>query len=109
MEAVLQRMVHAGIPTTHAVHCYGFLITYAMGFATYQAPRPWGRSADAASAEERRQRMHFYAALPLEDFPMVVELAGDLAGLPSDEQFAWGLEAFVDATVRSLDRASSDT
>lgn len=107
MEAVLQRMVDAGIPGPQAVTCYGFLITYAMGFATYQSPRPWGRSADAASAEERRQRMHFYAALPLEDFPLVVQLSGDIAGLPSDEQFSWGLEAFVDATVRSIERASS--
>jgi len=107
MEAVLRRMVDAGIPATQAVHCYGFLITYAMGFATYQAPRPYGRGTDAASAEERRQRMHFYAALPLEDFPLVVELAGDLSGLPSDEQFDRGLEAFIDATVHTLDRTSS--
>jgi AcrR family transcriptional regulator len=102
MEAVLQRMVDAGIPPSQAVRCYGFLITYAMGFATYQGPRPWGAMVGEAGDEERRQRMHYYAALPRQDFPLVVDLAGDLVGLPSDEQFGWGLEAFVDSVVRSL-------
>jgi AcrR family transcriptional regulator len=103
MEAVLQRLVDAGIPGPRAVSCYSFLITYAIGFASYQSPRQWGRSTSAASTEERRQRTHFYAALPLEDFPQVVGLAEDVAGLPSDEQFEAGLEAYVDATVRALE------
>lgn len=40
MEAVLRRLVDAGIPGPVAVRCYGFLITYAIGFASYQTPRP---------------------------------------------------------------------
>jgi AcrR family transcriptional regulator len=105
MEVVLQRLIDAGIPGPRAAQCYGFLLTYAIGFAGYQKPRPWGRSGRAASAEERRQRAHFYAALPMDEFPHVVELAGEIAGLPSDEQFDAGLEAYIDATVRALDRA----
>jgi hypothetical protein len=102
MEAVLARLVDAGIPGPQAARCYGFLLTYAIGFASYQKPRPWGRSDRAASAEERRQRTHFYAALPIDEFPHVVELAEDISGLPSDEQFDAGLEAYIDATLRTL-------
>jgi AcrR family transcriptional regulator len=102
MEAVLARLVDAGIPGPQAARCYGFLLTYAIGFASYQKPRPWGRSDRATSAEERRQRTHFYAALPIDEFPHVVELAGDISDLPSDEQFDAGLEAYIDATRRTL-------
>jgi AcrR family transcriptional regulator len=105
MEAALARLVDAGIPGQQAARCYGFLLTYAIGFASYQKPRPWGRGDRAASAEERRQRTHFYASLPIDEFPHVVELAGDIAGLPSDEQFDAGLEAYIDATLRTLQQA----
>ena len=102
MEAVLRRLVSAGIPGPLAVRCYGFLITYAIGFASYQAPRPWGRLADEEGAEQRRQRSHFYAGLPIEEFPLVVGLADEVTELPSDAQFAAGLEAYVDSTLRVL-------
>lgn len=107
MEAVLQRLVDAGIPGQQAVSCYGFLITYAIGFASYQRPRQWGRRERAASAEERRQRTHFYTSLPMEDFPNVVQHAEHVAGMSSDEQYEAGLEAYIDATVRALDRAGA--
>jgi AcrR family transcriptional regulator len=102
MEAPLRRLVDAGIPGPQAVRCYGFLLTHAIGFAGYQAPRRW-------DDEQRRQRGHFYAGLPMNDFPLVVGLAERLAALSSDEQFEAGLEAFIDATVRALDRAAANT
>ncbi|MCO1656101.1 TetR/AcrR family transcriptional regulator [Pseudonocardia humida] len=112
MEAPLQRLVDAGIPGPVAVRCYGFLITYAIGFASYQVPRPWGRAPEPGSgreddeqrAEARRQRSHAYSAMPIDRFPRLVELAEELVTLPSDEQFAHGLEAFVTATVAQLER-----
>lgn len=61
MEAVLQRLIDSGIPGPAAVRCYGFLITYAIGFAAYQAPRQWGRLSGEDGTEARRQRSHFYA------------------------------------------------
>ncbi|WP_068155415.1 TetR/AcrR family transcriptional regulator [Rhodococcus phenolicus] len=106
MEAVLQRLVDAGIPGPTAVRCYGFLITYAIGFASYQAPRPWGRLDGQDDAEARRQRSHFYAALPIDEFPQVVGNAEEVAELASDSQFEAGLSAYIEATVRALpDRA----
>ncbi|WP_069816785.1 TetR/AcrR family transcriptional regulator [Streptomyces sp. TP-A0874] len=104
MEAVLRRLVGAGIPGPMAVRCYGFLITYAIGFASYQTPRQWGKATAEEGAEQRRQRRHFYAALPLEEFPLVVEFAAEVTELPSDAQFAAGLEAYIDSTLRALER-----
>ncbi|MFE4500487.1 TetR/AcrR family transcriptional regulator [Rhodococcus sp. NPDC056743] len=102
MEAVLQRLVDSGIPGPQAVQCYGFLITYAIGFASYQTPRPWGRLTNDEGTEQLRQRSHFYAGLPIEEFPQVVNLADEVAELPYDSTFDAGLEAYIDATVRTL-------
>lgn len=108
METVLQRLVDAGIPGPLAVQSYGFLITYAIGFVSYQTPRQWGRDASPAGDEERRRRSHFYAALPIEQFPQVVRLADDVATLPADEQFEAGLEAYIASTLRTLGHTPTD-
>jgi len=75
MEAVLQRLVDSGISGPLAVRCYSFLITYTIGFVTYTLPRPWGGSDNPDAAEWRRRRSHFYAGLPIDDFPVMVSLA----------------------------------
>ncbi|NYE47148.1 AcrR family transcriptional regulator [Spinactinospora alkalitolerans] len=103
MEGVLERLVSSGIPGTLAVRCYSFLISYAMGFAAYQAPRTWARTDTENRAELRRQRQHFYSALSKEDFPQLVELAPHLVDLPSDEQFSFGLEALIARVLSELD------
>src|SRR5699024_2274851 len=97
------RLVASGIPGPIAVRCYGFLITYAIGFASYQVPRPWGRLSGHSGDEQRRQRKHFYSGLPMEEFPQVVSLAEELVKLPSDEQFESGLGAYIEAVVSKLD------
>ncbi|GAB3966133.1 hypothetical protein GCM10029978_030570 [Actinoallomurus acanthiterrae] len=102
MEAVLQRLVDAGIPGPLAVRCYGFLITYAIGFAGYQVPRPWGRTDGVDGAEARRRRRHFYRGLPTQDFPQVVSLVDELVELPSDDQFESGLTAYIDGMLHML-------
>lgn len=104
MEVVIARLVSAGIPGPMAVRCYGFLITYAIGFASYQNPRPWGLWDPAEQGELRRQRGHFYAALPRVEFPMMVELADTLVTLPSDEQFNFGVEAFISWVTVNLNK-----
>lgn len=111
MEAVLARLVDAGLPGPLAVRCYGFLITYAIGFVSYQTPRPWGR-LDAEdpeeAAEKRRQRRHFYAGLPIDDFPRMVHLAEHLVELPTDEQYQRGVDAFVQVALAELAHQPSD-
>lgn len=100
MEAVIQRLIDAGIPGPLAVECYGFLIQHAMGFAAYQAPRRWGQDADPEVDELRRQQQHFYAALPVGDFPRVVELAEPLVALPARSTYDFAVDALVRHVVR---------
>ncbi|MBW0114788.1 TetR/AcrR family transcriptional regulator [Pseudonocardia abyssalis] len=102
MESVLAHLVAAGVPGPTSVRCYGFLITYAIGFVSYQTPRPWGRQDVEEAAEVRRQRSHFYAGLPRDDFPQMVALADHLVDLPSDEQYRAGVDAFIESVVRGL-------
>lgn len=99
MEKVLARLIEAGIPKTTAVRAYGFLISYAIGFANYQMPRSWGRQTDPESEERRRQRRHFYAALPVGRFPNVVELADEITQLANDDQFTFGIESLISSVL----------
>lgn len=103
MEIPLRRLVDAGIPGPLAVKCYGFLITFAIGFASYQTPRPWGASEASAEAKEmRRQRQHLYASLPITTFPLVVELADKIVDIPSAKLFDYGVEALIATVLREL-------
>lgn len=108
MEGVLAHLAAAGITGPLAVRCYGFLITYALGFAAYQAPRSWGQGhgQEDDRAEARRQRSHFYAGLSRDRFPHTVALADELPALPTDEQFADGLEAWIAGTVAHVPDAA---
>jgi AcrR family transcriptional regulator len=106
MEAVLDRLMAAGIPGPIAVRCYGFLITFAIGFVSYQLPRSWGGdpAADEDLAESRRQRVHFYAGLPAGEFPRMVSLSDKLVDLPSDAQYLAGVEAFVKSVETAIEQ-----
>ncbi|MGI5200603.1 TetR/AcrR family transcriptional regulator [Spirillospora sp. CA-108201] len=93
-ERVLARLRESGLPPADAVRVYGLLLTYTLGFAAYQMPRPWGGDGEDA-AELRRQRAHFYSALPAGEFPNMIELSPELAWLPTDRQFHAGLEILL--------------
>ncbi|BCJ57225.1 TetR/AcrR family transcriptional regulator [Micromonospora endophytica] len=95
MESVLRRLVTAGLPAPLAVQCYGFLIQHAIGYTTYRVPRPWGGEPTAEVLELRRQQEHFYAALPVTHFPLVVGWASDLALLPARETYDFAIDALV--------------
>ena len=105
MEIPLQRLSNAGLPGPLAVRTYSFLITYTLGFITYVLPRPWATSQDPEAAESRRRRSHYYAGLPLDEFPVMVRLARELVDLPADSQYEAAVEAFIDSTLSELDAA----
>jgi AcrR family transcriptional regulator len=96
-EQPLQALLNLGFDKVAAVRVYGLLLTYAIGFAAYELPRPWGRRRSEVDGVEelRRQRRHFYQALPRQEFPSLVDLSGTLVSLPSDEQFGWGLDVLI--------------
>ena len=89
-EGPLNLLSRIGYDETEAVRIYGLLFTYALGFSSYQLPRPWG-----GDDERRRQRELLYRALPMDRFPAMVHLSETLATLPSREQFLWGLGILV--------------
>jgi AcrR family transcriptional regulator len=99
-ESVIGRLREVGFKDRDAVLAYGLILQYTLGFASYQAPRPWGRSDQPGVEELRRQRKHFYAALPREDFPHMVQLAPEMTALPSDDQFLLGLDCLIDGLLR---------
>jgi AcrR family transcriptional regulator len=92
MESVLNRLIVAGIPGELAVKCYGFLMIYALGFSIYQQPRPWGDELRPDKEELARQMTHYYASLPQAEFPHLVALKEAAVGLPTEEQFKFGLD-----------------
>jgi len=110
MEDVIARLREAGFAGPVAAKVYALLITYCLGFASYQLPRPWGRADSPNVSEQRRQRVHFYSSLPLPAFANMVELSESITKMPSDEQFAFGLQCLIEGLMASGDmrpRASS--
>jgi AcrR family transcriptional regulator len=108
-EQVLQRLIDLGLDGPTAVHAYGLLLVYALGFASYELPRPWGHSPreDETAEEVRRQRRLFYEALPKKSFPVMVGLSNRLVSLPTDEQYEWGLDVIVAGICAHIDRGGS--
>jgi AcrR family transcriptional regulator len=94
MEDVIAWLRESGFDGPAATRAYALLITYCLGFASYQIPRPWGRRSDDVS-ELRRQRAHLYSSLPLPEFANIVELSEPITAMPSDDQFEFGLQCLV--------------
>lgn len=99
MDAVLGMLREAGFSDVGSVRAYALIMTYCLGFASYQMPRPWGRADREDVDELRRQRKHFYSSLSLPDFRNLVELSELATMMPSDEQFAFGLDCLIDGLV----------
>lgn len=106
MEGVLALLRAAGLSDRLTVQAYGLLITYALGFSSYQAPRVWGHAGGEDAEELRRRRRHFYAGLPADRFPTVVDLSEELTTLPSDDQFTRGLRLLARSLVAEMSTAS---
>ena len=96
-EQPLRVLVESGLSTSDAIHVYGLVLTYAMGFVSYELPRPWGRDVDdePQAPEWRREREAFYRSLPPTRFPIMSASSEVLVSLPSDDQFAWGLDVLL--------------
>lgn len=100
MEDVIGCLRRAGFQDEEAVRIYALLMIYTLGFASYQMPRPWGLSGHDAD-ELRRQRRHFYASLPSQEFPNLVEFNDAVTHMASDQQFEFGLTALIEG-VRTM-------
>jgi hypothetical protein len=95
LDAPIGRLVASGIPEELAIRCYGFLVVGAVGFFSYQQPRPWGHQDNDDQKELIRQRQHFYASLPMSEFPNLVAYSHLAVELPADVQYEFGIDCLV--------------
>ena len=95
LDAPIGRLVASGIPAELAIRCYGFLVVGAVGFFSYQQPRPWGHQDNDDQKELIRQRQHFYASLPMSEFPNLVAYSHLAVELPADVQYEFGIDCLV--------------
>jgi AcrR family transcriptional regulator len=101
IERPLALLRDAGFSGADAVRAYAALMSYTVGFTLHQLAVPWGPEGPAVQ-EQRRRRRAFYESQPSDQFPNLVELAGPVASIVSDEQFEWGLKAIVDGIASQL-------
>jgi AcrR family transcriptional regulator len=99
MEDVIGALRAVGFSGEGAVRAYALIVTYTLGFAGYQAPRPWGDDRRDDVDELRRQRSHFNASLPRWEFSNLVELNELATDMASTEQFRFGLECMIDGLL----------
>lgn len=104
-EQPLRVLIAAGFERTDAIRIYGLVLTYVLGFVTYELPRDWAPAPDDPDSSERaRSRRAFYEGLPAADFPILVGSSGHLVHLPGDDQFEWGLTAIIAGIDAALDQ-----
>jgi AcrR family transcriptional regulator len=87
LEQNLTCLLDAGIDGNEAVGLYYALLTYTLGFATWQLPR-----AAAGDRGYRRRWRELVADLPVDQYPSLHALRDRLAAVASDAQFEFGLE-----------------
>jgi AcrR family transcriptional regulator len=92
-EAVLRLLRSAGFSRREAVSAYRALYTYTFGFAAFAAAET--RAREAIEGE--------LAALPTDQFPLIVASVGDLvATLGSRRQFEFGLRRLLDGLAQGI-------
>lgn len=108
-EQPLQILISTGVDRSDAIKIYGLILTYVLGFVTYELPRDWAPvDGDEDSTERARLRRAFYESLPARQFPVLTGSSEDLVQLPSDEQFEWGLAILVAGTNAAIEPPGSE-
>ena len=95
MDHVIGALREAGFSDEGSVRAYALIMTYCLGFASYQMPRDWGPDNVPGVAELRRRKRYFYASLPLPECSNLVELSAMVTTMPSDDQFSFGLDCLI--------------
>jgi AcrR family transcriptional regulator len=95
MDHVIGLLRDAGFSDEGSVRAYALIMTYCLGFASYQMPRDWGRDNVEGVEELRRRKRYFYASLPLPQCANLVELSAVVTTMPSDDQFIFGLDCLI--------------
>jgi len=102
-EITLRALLEAGLAHQEAAHASLLLTDYATGFVSEEvmlanAARKRGMRLEEALAEVRGQ----FESLPVEEYPSMVMLAGQLTNADADERFRFGLEVLLDGLEKRL-------
>lgn len=96
VEALLGRLIKAGMPAPAAAHAVYAVLIYATGFVAWEIPRTRRQPQSAYAASWRRE----YAGLAPESFPLAGSVLGELEKVAGDEQFELGLSSLVAGLTR---------
>ncbi|MEZ0352453.1 TetR/AcrR family transcriptional regulator C-terminal domain-containing protein [Mycobacterium sp. pR1184] len=91
LEAGLGLLRSAGFNPRTAVHIYYALLTYTLGFLTWEIPRVH-RQPEATYREQWQTAL---TGLPAAEYPALHELADELPDAASENQFEAGLRALL--------------
>src|SRR5579859_1398763 len=100
IEALLTRLVPAGMPTAAGVHAIYAVLTYTTGFVAWELPRTRMQPQSLYAASWRRE----FANLPPEDFPLTARVLDELSRVAGEEQFEIGLSALTSGLAGTAPR-----
>jgi AcrR family transcriptional regulator len=116
MEAALRVLRTAGFRNVEAVEIYSHLHTYTLGFACLAASRSHHADREPPSKSGRRPARReaaiwrsFFRSLPPDSYPVLVELAPDIAEFTAPAQFERGIARILHAVVANDDRPVAST
>ncbi|HEY7833075.1 MAG TPA: TetR/AcrR family transcriptional regulator [Ktedonobacterales bacterium] len=102
VEGLLHRLRAAGLPPETALRAIYAVLIFTLGFVMWETPRVHAQPASIYAAQWREA----FARMPPGDLPQIAALLPELGTLASEEQFEFGLRAFV-AGLRATPTASA--
>jgi AcrR family transcriptional regulator len=96
LEALLERLEHAGMPPAVGAHAVYAVLVYTAGFVAWEIPRTHRQSREDYASAWRRE----FAALPPADFPLTARVLDRLPDVAGGEQFEFGLQAMASGLAR---------
>lgn len=97
LEALLERLEHAGMPPAVGVHAVYAVLVYTAGFVAWEVPRTHRQSREDYASAWRRG----FAALPPAAFPLTARVLDRLPEVAGGEQFEFGLHAMASGLGRA--------
>jgi AcrR family transcriptional regulator len=103
-EGLLAILRAGGLPDRASAYFAALLPLYVSAFSLEEASGLRSPGGDQASPEEVLEEIRgYFSSLPIESFPNLLALTGELTGGDPDERFEFGLGLLLDGLERRLD------
>jgi len=103
VEALLGRLLQAGMPPSAGVHAIYAVLIYVTGFVAWEIPRTRRQPEAVYAASWRRE----HAGLPPDGFQLAGSVLDELGTVAGDSQFEIGLVALASGLGRANNRKKS--